>query len=143
MKYICYWSWAEINMHILWCNVLIVCQFAMLNFPRVMQVGHLTRFSPPKLKLPTKGCSTHSTYPLQTSFDFTVSFRALSSKIVLWLGMCTFYFFYDTIQYRYWQNDTDTIRYQSNQTIKKFTFFHLVFWYIHHTVLYYSGTIIF
>ncbi len=37
MKYICYWSLAEINMHTLWCNVLIVGQFAVLNFPSIMQ----------------------------------------------------------------------------------------------------------
>ncbi len=31
----CYWCWAEINMHTLWSNfVFIMCQFAMLNvFP--------------------------------------------------------------------------------------------------------------
>ncbi len=37
MQYFCYWSWAEINMHTLWCNVYNVCQFAMLNFPTIMQ----------------------------------------------------------------------------------------------------------
>ncbi len=38
MKYIYFWCWAESNMHTLWCNfVYIVCQFAMLNFPSIMQ----------------------------------------------------------------------------------------------------------
>ncbi len=37
MKYICYWCWAEINMHLL-CNFeFIVWQFAKLNFPSIMQ----------------------------------------------------------------------------------------------------------
>ncbi len=40
-------------------------------------------------------------------------------------------FCYDMIQYRYWQNDTDTIWYQ---TIKKSTFFLWAFWYTQHTV---------
>ncbi len=37
LKYICYRSGAEINMHALWCNVFIVCQLAMLNFHSIMQ----------------------------------------------------------------------------------------------------------
>ncbi len=61
-------------------------------------------------------------------------FTLYQNRDTMWLGMCTFYFF--TIRYNTGTDKMIPIRYNKiqYQTIKKFTFFLLAFWYTQHTV---------